>query len=93
VEIGERIFNLQRMFNVMAGFSREEDRLPARLHKELLKAGPPKDIPMSEVAFQQAMDEYYAFRGWDDQGRPTVAKLKALGIETEFISAYEESLK
>ncbi|MGD9290719.1 MAG: aldehyde ferredoxin oxidoreductase family protein, partial [Desulfobacterales bacterium] len=93
VEIGERIFNLQRMFNVMAGFSREEDRLPARLHKELLKAGPPKDIPMSEEAFQQAMDEYYAFRGWDDQGRPTVAKLKALGIETEFISAYEKSLK
>jgi aldehyde:ferredoxin oxidoreductase len=92
VKIGERIFNLQRMFNVMAGFSREEDRLPARLHKELLKTGPPKDIPMPEEAFQQAMDEYYAFRGWDEQGRPTVAKLKDLGIEPEFIAAYEKSL-
>jgi aldehyde:ferredoxin oxidoreductase len=92
VKIGERIFNLQRMFNVMAGFSREEDRLPARLHKELLKAGPPKDIPMPEEAFQQAMDEYYAFRGWDEHGRPTVAKLMDLGIEPEFIAAYEKSL-
>ena len=92
VKIGERIFNLQRMFNVMAGFSREEDRLPARLHKELLKAGPPKDIPMPEEAFQQAMDEYYAFRGWDEQGRPTVAKLMDLGIEPEFIAAYEKTL-
>jgi aldehyde:ferredoxin oxidoreductase len=92
-EMGERIFNLQRVFNVIAGFSRKEDRLPVRLHKEMLKAGPPKNIPMPEKAFRQAMDEYYAFRGWDKQGRPTVAKLKELGIETQFIKAYEKELK
>ena len=39
-EVGERIFNLQRMFNVMAGFTSEDDKLPERLHKELLKEGP-----------------------------------------------------
>jgi hypothetical protein len=38
------------------------------------------------------MDEYYAFRGWDGHGRPTVAKLMDLGIEPEFIAAYEKSL-
>jgi len=41
---GERIFNLQRVFNVMAGFSKAQDKLPQRFHKEILKHGPPKDI-------------------------------------------------
>lgn len=91
-EIGERIFNLQRMYNVMAGFDRSEDRLPGRFHKELLKVGPPKDIAMTEDDFTKAMDEYYAYRGWDSRGRPTVDKLRSLGIEDELLEAYEKSL-
>jgi aldehyde:ferredoxin oxidoreductase len=91
-EMGERIFNLQRMFNIMAGFTREHDRLPARLHKELLKEGPPKDIAMPKEAFDKALDEYYAFRNWDESGRPTIQKLEALGIEKKFIRKYQDSL-
>ena len=91
-EIGERIFNLQRMFNIMAGFDRGEDKLPGRFHKELLKTGPPKDIAMTEEDFSRAMDEYYAYRGWDDLGRPTPEKLRTLGIEEEFVEAYEKVL-
>ena len=90
--IGERIFNLQRMYNVMAGFDRREDKLPGRFHKELLKAGPPKDIPMTEEDFNKTMDEYYAYRGWDEMGRPKPARLRELGIEEELVSAYEASL-
>lgn len=90
--MGERIFNLQRMFNVMAGFSRKEDKLPGRFHKELLKVGPPKDLAYTKEAFDAAMDEYYSFRGWDEQGRPTVEKLKSLGIEDKFIEAYQAAL-
>ncbi len=89
---GERVFNLQRMFNIMAGFDRTEDKLPERFHKELLKAGPPKDIAYTKEAFDKAMDEYYAYRGWDDKGRPTVEKLEELGIEKKFIEAYKEVL-
>ncbi len=89
---GERVFNLQRMFNIMAGFDRTEDRLPERFHKELLKAGPPKDIAYTSEAFNKAMDEYYEYRGWDERGRPTVSKLEELGIEKEFIEAYKAAL-
>jgi aldehyde:ferredoxin oxidoreductase len=87
-KIGERIFNLQRVFNVMAGFSKVQDKLPERLHKETLKAGPPKDIPMPKEAFSKALEEYFAIRGWDSDGHPTVEKLKILGIEDKFIEAY-----
>ena len=89
---GERIFNLQRMFNIMAGFDRTEDKLPGRFHKELLKAGPPKDIAYTKEAFDKAMDEYYSYRGWDEKGRPTVERLEQLGIEPKFIEAYKAVL-
>jgi aldehyde:ferredoxin oxidoreductase len=45
--MGERIFNLQRMFNVMLGFDRGQDRLPDRFYKDLLKAGPPAGKPFT----------------------------------------------
>jgi len=90
---GERIFNLQRMFNVMAGFTRKEDRLPDRFYKETLPTGPPKGIEMPEQAFNTTLEEYYSLRGWDKQGRPTVETLTRLGIEEELISRYRQKLK
>jgi aldehyde:ferredoxin oxidoreductase len=89
---GERIFNLQRMFNVMAGFDRKDDRLPARFHQEILQEGPPNGIEMTADAFAAALGEYYSLRGWDDQGRPTVDTLKRLGIEEKLIERYSSSL-
>ncbi|MBT4644390.1 MAG: aldehyde ferredoxin oxidoreductase, partial [Deltaproteobacteria bacterium] len=86
--IGERIFNLQRVFNVMAGFDHTDDRLPGRLHNENLKAGPPKDVPMPYESMTVSLDEYYQIRGWDSQGRPTPEKLKDLQIEDVFIDQY-----
>jgi len=90
--VGERIFNLQRMFNVMVGFTREEDRLPERFHCETLSAGPPKGISMPAEAFREALQEYYALRGWDERGRPTIQTLSRLEIEPELIEAYRLSL-
>jgi aldehyde:ferredoxin oxidoreductase len=90
--IGERIFNLQRMFNVMAGFDRTQDRLPQRFHREILKHGPPKGKAMTQAAFEKALGEYYAIRGWDHTGRPTVAKLEDLEMESELIAAYRKHL-
>ena len=81
---GERIFNLQWMFNVMAGFTRQDDRLPER---------PAKQIKMGKKQFDNALDEYYRLCGWDEQGRPTVEKLTDLGIERELIEAYRSSLE
>ena len=92
-EIGERIFNLQRIFNVMLGFTRADDYLPERFYKELLKEGPPKNIPMTSEAFMKAMDEYYQYRGWDNNGRPTLKRLKKLNIEDKFINQYKKVIE
>jgi len=90
---GERIFNLQRVYNVMAGFSRKEDILPPRFHREDLKEGPPKDHPYTKQGFDRAMEEYYSFRGWDGEGRPLPETLRRLGMEEEIIRRYEACLK
>ena len=90
---GERIFNLQRIYNVMAGFTRKEDTLPGRFFKEVLTEGPPKDKPMTEDLFIRAMNEYYSLRGWNEQGLPTLEKLKDLEIEEEIIEQYVEYLE
>ena len=91
-QVGERIFNLQRMFNVMAGFTRQDDRLPERFHKETLPEGPAKQIKMGKDKFERVLDEYYRLRGWDSEGRPTVERLAELGIERELIEAYRSCL-
>ncbi|MBN2051173.1 MAG: aldehyde ferredoxin oxidoreductase family protein [Spirochaetales bacterium] len=90
--MGERIFNLQALFNVINGRTRKDDVLPKRFHDEILKVGPPAGKPMTKEMFDQAMDEYYEYRDWDKEGRPTIEKLKALGIEEKFIQAYSKAL-
>ena len=91
-KVGERIFNLQRMFNVMAGFTRNDDKLPERLHKEVLRDGAPTGIIMPKDAFEKEMEEYYSCRSWDEQGRPTIEKLKELNIEEKLIDVYKKTL-
>jgi aldehyde:ferredoxin oxidoreductase len=68
---GERIWNLERMFNNSAGFSREDDSLPERFFGN---GGINRD------EFGSALDEYYILRGWDENGVPTVEKLKELEL-------------
>lgn len=77
LKIGERIWNLQKLYNIKLGFGREEDTLPARFLTEPLQEG----APTGEVWKRDEMlDEYYAVRGWDVNGTPTEAKLKELGL-------------
>ncbi|MFH1114332.1 MAG: aldehyde ferredoxin oxidoreductase family protein [Pseudomonadota bacterium] len=75
---GERIFNLARLFNVREGLTRHDDTLPARLLKEPLPDGPAEGLV---VDLEPLLDAYYTYRGWDNQGRPTLKKLKELGLE------------
>ena len=77
-EIGERIFNLERIFNYLAGMSGADDAAPPRFLKEPLPDGPAKGL-VSELA--KMLPEYYRLRGWDENGVPTAEKLKELGIE------------
>jgi aldehyde:ferredoxin oxidoreductase len=72
---GERIWNLEKKFNIAAGV--EKDTLPPRLLKEKLPSG----VAKGKVAELGVMlDEYYQARGWDTEGNPTPKKLKDLSI-------------
>jgi len=76
-EVGERTYNLTRLFNVREGFDRKDDALPDRFHE------PRKDTgwTLTRDDFNRMLDDYYAARGWDAAGRPTQATLGRLGIE------------
>jgi aldehyde:ferredoxin oxidoreductase len=77
--IGERIVNLQRMYNVRHGISRKDDRQPRRLLEEKSPSGRAKG---HVVYLDKMLDEYYELRGWDrNTGLPTQRKLNDLGLE------------
>jgi aldehyde:ferredoxin oxidoreductase len=82
VEVGERIWNLERLFNIGAGFGRADDSLPDRCFQPI-KGEASQGAVLSRESFAKMLDEYYAARGWDREGAPTPATLKRLGIEAE----------
>jgi aldehyde:ferredoxin oxidoreductase len=82
LRIGERIWNMQKIFNLKAGCTREDDTLPPRLLREPLTEGAPKGRVWER---EPLLDEYYQARGWDREGRPTPEKLRDLGIGQEAV--------
>jgi len=75
---GERIWNLERLFNLRSGLSSKDDTLPERLLREPIPSGPAKG---KVVELDKMLPEYYQLRGWDKDGIPTKEKLKELGLE------------
>ena len=76
LKIGERIYNIERLFNLKAGIKPEEDTLPERFLKEPMPEGPNKGCT---VKLDELLPEYYKVRNWDN-GIPTEMKLKELSI-------------
>jgi len=84
VKIGERAYNLARVFNVREGVTRADDTLPPRLLEEPLPEGPAAGKVNENLPAM--LDKYYELRGWDKAtGKPTPDKLKELGLQ-EFIT-------
>jgi aldehyde:ferredoxin oxidoreductase len=75
---GERIWNLERIFNLKAGIRPEEDTLPKRLLEEPIPDGPSKG---HVHRLPELLPQYYKERGWSKQGIPTPERLAALGLE------------
>ncbi|MHA2038166.1 MAG: aldehyde ferredoxin oxidoreductase family protein [Promethearchaeota archaeon] len=78
ITIGERIYNLERLFNVREGFSKEEDTLPSRFLETPLIEGPSKG---RVVPLKQLLQDYYNVRQWDENGIPTEELLEKLSIK------------
>ena len=77
LEAGDRIWNMERMFNLKAGIGPEQDTLPRRLLTEPIPKGPCKG---HVHRLPEMLPEYYKERGWNEQGLPTEAKLTQLDI-------------
>lgn len=76
--VGERVWNLERLYNLREGFSRMDDTLPDRLLNEPVSSGPSQGYT---VHLEPMLKEYYEFRGWDRNGVPGPARLKLLGLD------------
>lgn len=77
LEIGDRIYNIERMFNKAAGMKPEDDRLPKRLLENPIANGPSKGM-VSKLPI--TLPQYYEARGWVN-AFPTDETLKKLGLD------------
>jgi len=77
MEMGDRIWNLERKFNLDAGLTGADDTLPKRLLKEAAKTGPAKGMV---VELEKMLPEYYEVRGWTPDGIPTPETLERLAV-------------
>ena len=78
--IGERIWNLERAFNVREGIGREQDVLPYRVMHEPVPEGMHKGMHCPPDELNGMLDSYYALRGWTPDGVPTPERLHALEL-------------
>jgi aldehyde:ferredoxin oxidoreductase len=80
---GERVFNLEKIFNYREGFRREDDRLPDRFFEDAFTIGPKKGSVLDRNQFDAMLTQYYKDRGWDpDTTKPGESKLKELGLDS-----------
>jgi aldehyde:ferredoxin oxidoreductase len=78
LEIGDRIYNIEKQFNLISGIEPEEDTLPKRLLEDGIPEGPSKGWVNK---LDQMLPDYYKARGWDERGIPTQEKLESLGLK------------
>lgn len=76
-QVGERIWNMEKMFNLDAGLTKDDDRLPKRLTTEPAEMGPAKGL-VSGVP--EMLPKYYEIRGWDTEGHPKAETKARLGL-------------
>ncbi len=86
-KVGERVWNLVRMFNLAAGFTAADDTLSEKLTKRVLENGPHEGRTLNPEILEELKGFYYRRRGWDKAGRPKTAKLRELGLADLVVQA------
>jgi aldehyde:ferredoxin oxidoreductase len=77
LEIGERIYNLERIFNNREGLTAKDDQLPPRFFSPLPEGNSRERV----VELDTMLAEYYSLRGWDKEGKPSKDRIKKLKID------------
>jgi aldehyde:ferredoxin oxidoreductase len=78
MQVGEKLFNLKRMYNVRLGVSRKDDFLPYRF-MTLNREG--EDLTNQLPPMGKLLSDYYAYRKWSEDGIPMPEKLEELGLD------------
>ncbi len=74
---GERIWNIEHLFNLKMGLTKKDDSLPERLLNEPMLAGPAKG---QVVQLEPMLSDYYQVRGWNIDSAVTRDKLRELDL-------------
>ena len=83
-QCGERVYNVEKLFNLREGLGRADDYPPPRFFEEEMPEGPSKGAVLNQETYDTLLDDYYESRGWDRKtGIPTAAKLNELGLEAD----------
>lgn len=78
LQLGERIWTLERLFNAREGFDHTDDLLPAKFLEHPLQEGGSRGM---KVHLSEMLQSYYRIRGWDERGNPGTDLLARLGLE------------
>ena len=75
--VGERIVNMEKLFNIRFGAGADMDTLPAKFLEEPIGEGPSAG---ARVDLEPMVRDFYRVMGWDDRGIPLPATLAALNL-------------
>lgn len=78
--VAERVYTLEKMYNLREGLTKADDTLPERFLKEPMPDGPAKG---QVNRLEEMLEDSYAAMGWDSDGVPTPELLKKLNLEGE----------
>jgi aldehyde:ferredoxin oxidoreductase len=81
MDVGARIWNLGRLLNLREGLRAADDSLPERILSVPHPDGGAAGKVLGAAAFDAAVREYFAVRGWDADGVPTEETLDRLGVD------------
>ena len=74
---GERIWNMEKLFNLKSGLGKSDDTLPKRILEEPADVGQGKGLV---CRLGEMLPEYYQVRGWNEEGVPSSETLAKLGL-------------
>ena len=78
---GERIYNLEKAYNIREGWRRLDDYPPPRIMSDPIKSGVAKGSLVTKEEFDLMFESYCRHRGWTPEGLPTRSKFSELGLE------------
>ncbi|MEX2753704.1 MAG: aldehyde ferredoxin oxidoreductase family protein [Candidatus Freyarchaeota archaeon] len=81
LERSEAIYNLTRAINILKGMSREDDYPPERFFRDPVPTGPLKGKLLHREEYDNLLNTYYRFRGWNSRGVPTEQTLTRLELK------------